>query len=456
MRRVYQYEHCRSGPRLHQRNGAHEELNMPLFDLLAAAAGRFPEKTALTFSDAGMSFGDLHLHSRQVAARLQKLGIGPGARVAILHENALSAVVFFWGTLGSGAQVVDLPCLAGTETIEGILAECKPAAIVLSAHQLERITRGGAKLLPGIVLMEAAPATMSDVRSYHFLSEIIDSEFPDMALPHIHDTSVALIIYTSGTKGRPKGVMLSHRNLLTNSAAANSRVGLTSEESMLVLVPLYFIQGRMQLLTHMMIGSKVAFSEAFDSPQRVVHELAKHDVTGFSGTPYQFCTLLDRTDIGSCRLPHLKYVLITGGAMPPDRFQSLARALPGVAIHVAYGQVEASSMITHLGPPEVLSNPESSGRPLPGVLVEIVAEDGSGLPAGTVGEVVVSGSNVMCGYVSGDEIASGKIDAFGRLSRRPQIGSYKVSGRASFPRGSGERPRYASGSPGVGCPWHAR
>lgn len=418
---------------------------MPLFDLISGTAARFPEKTAVAFFDECMSFGDLHLHSRQVAARLQKLGIGPGARVAILHENALSAVVFFWGALGSGAEVVDLPCLAGTETIEAILAECRPAAIVLSAHQLERMMRAGTAVLPGVVLMEAAPAALPDLRSCHLLPEIIDAEFPDMALPRVHDTSVALIIYTSGTTGRPKGVMLSHRNLLTNIAAANSRVGLTSDDSILVVVPLHFIHGRMQLLTHMMTGSRMAFSQGFHFPQRVVQELANHQVTGFSGTPYHFCTLLDRTDIASSRLPHLKYVLITGGAMPPDRLESLAKALPGVAIHVAYGQTEASPRITYLGPSEVLTNPESSGRPLPGVLVEIVAEDGSELSTGTVGEVVASGPNVMCGYVSGDEITSGKIDAFGRLhtgdiGRLGPDGHLYLAGRRSeLIKSAGER-----------------
>src|SRR6476646_5615388 len=106
---------------------------MPLSDLLDATAERFPGKTSLAFSNQSISFGALQLQSRQVAARLRKLGVGPGARVAIVHENALAAVIFFWGVLGSGAQVVDVPCLAGVDTVEEILEECKPAGIVLSA-----------------------------------------------------------------------------------------------------------------------------------------------------------------------------------------------------------------------------------------------------------------------------------------------------------------------------------
>src|SRR5438270_13194490 len=107
---------------------------MPLYDLIAASAERFRHKAALVFPGQSITFGALHLQARQVSANLKKLGIGPGARVAILHENALTGVIFFWGILASGAQVIDVPSLAGVETIGTILDECKPAAIVISAH----------------------------------------------------------------------------------------------------------------------------------------------------------------------------------------------------------------------------------------------------------------------------------------------------------------------------------
>jgi long-chain acyl-CoA synthetase len=402
---------------------------MPLFDLLAAAAARFPGKAALMFADQSITFEALYRRSKQVSARLKKIGIGPGARVAILHENAASAVIFFWGILGSGAQVVDVPCLAGVETINDIVSECKPLAMVLSGRQHERMMRGGTTM-PDILLMES-PQQSWDGHTYHSLADIIATESPDQSLVRVYDSSVALIVYTSGTTGCPKGVMLSHRNLFANISAANSRVGLASGDSILVVVPLHFIHGRMQLLTHVLIGGTIAFSQGFHFPQQVVHDLATYRVTGFSGTPYHFYTLLERTDIASRRFVHLRYVLITGGAMHPEALHRLSRALPDVEIHVAYGQTEASPRITYLDPSEVLDHPESSGRPLPGVQVEIIGEDGSKMPTGSIGEVVVSGPNVMCGYVSGDETASGKIDSFGRL-HTGDIGSFDSKGRLAL------------------------
>src|SRR5215813_9651153 len=168
---------------------------MPLFDLITGTAERLAGKTAYIFADQSINFGTLYLYSRQVASRLQKLGIGPGARVAILHENALVPLVYFWGILASGAQVVDIPCMAGVGTVDEILAECKPAAIVVSGQQHQRLLLGGAQSLPRSILMDAVPATTAAARSYHALLEIVASESPEATLPEIHDSSIALIVY---------------------------------------------------------------------------------------------------------------------------------------------------------------------------------------------------------------------------------------------------------------------
>ena len=388
---------------------------MLLPDLLAQSAQRFPEKTALIFADESISFRALHEQSKQVTARLSKLGIGPGARVAILHENALASVIFFWGILQSGAQVVDIPCLAGVDGIAGVLAESKPAAIVISKRQLQRFSMANADCLPAVVLTGQTVSTPVPGHDYHSLTEITRTETAEFAPQLVEERDVALIIYTSGTTGRPKGVMLSHRNLLSNIVAVNSLMGLTSDDSILVVVPLYFVHGRMQLLTHAFIGGTMVFSAGFHFPQQVVNDLLRYRVTGFSGVPYHFAMLLQHTRLTVTRLPHLRYVVVTGGAMAPYSLRKLSEALPGVGIHIGYGQTETSPRIANLSPAEVLSKIGSCGLPIAGVVVQIVDENGSPTEPGAVGEIVVSGPNVMCGYVSGDEVTSGKIDALGRL-----------------------------------------
>src|SRR5205814_765543 len=159
----------------------------------------------------------------------------------------------------------------------------------------------------------------------------------------------------------------------------------TSDHSILVVVPLHFIHGRMQLLTHALIGGTVVFSAGFHFPERIIEELAHYGVTGFSGVPYHFLTLLQHTSLGATALPCLRYVLITGGALPTNALQKLSDALPGVAVHIAYGLTEASPRVSHLRPLEALSRVGSCGLPLPGVKVEIVSDKGSILQAGRVG-----------------------------------------------------------------------
>ncbi len=387
---------------------------MLLSDLLAGAAGRFPDKDALVFPGDRIFFGALDDQSGQVATRLRRLGIGPGDRVAILYENAPAAAVFFWGVLKTGAQTVDIPVLVSAGTIESILQECNPAALVVSERQFQKLVQKGIpEALPRLLLSDTELAHCAGIGHLvaHSLGEICAAEKPDRSRPAVRESDVAMVIYTSGTSGEPKGVMLSHENLISNLCAANTLMHLSSNDSILVVVPLYFIHGRMQLLLHALIGGTVAFSAGFQLPQKVLQELADYHVTGFSGVPYHFITLLDRKTL----LPNLRYVLVTGGSISPESLRELSDALPGVAIHLAYGQTEASPRITYLGPSEILMRAKSVGRPLPGVRVEIVAEDGSTLCPGDVGEIVASGPNIMCGYVSQDEKTSQKIDAQGRL-----------------------------------------
>jgi acyl-CoA synthetase (AMP-forming)/AMP-acid ligase II len=185
-----------------------------------------------------------------------------------------------------------------------------------------------------------------------------------------------------------------------------------------------------------MISGTIVVSAGFQFPTVVLDELRKHEVSGFSGVPYHFITLLERTKIAQTALPRLKYVLCTGGAMSLQNLDELRAALPNVGIHTAYGQTEASPRITWLGPTEMFVKRGSAGIPLPGIRVDIVDGEGRPLPQGQIGEVAAAGPNIMRGYVSGDEVSSGRIDAEGRLrtgdlGRIDEAGHLFLVGRSS-------------------------
>jgi long-chain acyl-CoA synthetase len=380
-------------------------------ELLRRSAKSHPDKPAVVFTEGSITFAELDRMSDRVAAHLSELGVGPGERVGILSENTLAAIVWFWGVLKSGAQSVDVPSLAGQSTILEVLDEARPKALAVQPKLLDKLIATGHRL-PEIVLssLDQVPE-----RSERF------------TLPAMNEDDVAVVVYTSGTTGRPKGVMLSHQNLWSNISSANELVGLSDKDSILLVVPFYFIHGRMQLLTHMMIAGTVVVSTGFQFPAQVLQELVQHRVTGLSGVPYHFITLMERTKLKSTPLPDLKYVLVTGGALALPQLDQLHAALPNAGIHTAYGQTEASPRITYLAPEDMFGPKKgSAGKALPGVTVEVV--DGSDpVPQGDIGEVVAGGPNIMKGYVSGDHVTSGRLDDRGRL-RTGDLGRFDIDG----------------------------
>jgi acyl-CoA synthetase (AMP-forming)/AMP-acid ligase II len=382
-----------------------------LFEMLRRAASQFPDKPAAIFPhDERITFAQLDRDSDRVAAYLVAAGVGPGDRVAILSDNLLPSLVYFWGILKSGASNVDVPTLAAEAAIQGILDEAAPKAVVLDPKQHEKYAGEGGLRLPGMLLgWHDAPGVvrLEDVVAAHPDAAAVD--------PGVTAHDVAMIVYTSGTTGRPNGVMLTHDNFVSNLVASNELMGLTSDDSILVVVPLYYIHGRMQLLLHAMLAGTVVFSAGFSFPAKVHAELCDSGVTGFSGVPYHFKQLLDRSKIAERPPEALRYVLITGGAMDPDGLRRLASALPSAGIHLAYGQTEAAPRITWIGPDEVLTKTGSVGRALPNVNLQILGPDERPVGPDTVGEVAAGGPNIMRGYVSGDEHALGKIDDEGRL-----------------------------------------
>ncbi|MCX4240775.1 class I adenylate-forming enzyme family protein [Paraliomyxa miuraensis] len=428
---------------------------MFIFDLLRQSAEAHPDKPAGIFSlaNASLPFGELWRRSNRVAAALHARGIGPGDRVAILSDNAPEAVVCFWGILEAGAQTVDMPTLAGRDVLQAILDEAAPRAIVIDPKQLAKHGgpsnpgHGGGLSLPELVITwgEGEATAAAQGRAVALLAAIEADESSPVPDPAVTADDVAMIVYTSGTTGRPNGVMLSHENFVSNLRASNELMKLTADHSILMVVPLYYIHGRMQQLMHAMTGGTVVFSAGFTFPAKVHRELCESGVRGFSGVPYHFSQLLDRSKLAQDPPKQLEYVLITGGALSPSGLERLRSALPGVGIHLAYGQTEAAPRITWIGPDELFVKRGSVGRALPNVTLEILGPNEEPVGPNVVGEVAAGGPNIMKGYVSGDERELGKIDDAGRLrtgdlGRIDEDGHLYLVGRSSeMIKSAGER-----------------
>jgi long-chain acyl-CoA synthetase len=409
---------------------------MLLPDLLTEATRRSPDKDAAVFPGERMTFAALDRAASQVAARFLRLGIGPGKRVALVYDNTLAGLVYFWGALRAGAESVDIPNLSGPAAIAAMLQECRPSALAVHPRQLAKLGPEALEAAPSLLFSTAEARAHAGGRPLGALEEILAEESPAASRPAVAPSEVAMVVYTSGTTGRPKGVMLSHENLLSNVVAFNERIQLTSADSLLVVVPLHFIHGRTQLLTHTLIGGTLFFSAGFQFPKTVLDELVRYGPTGISGVPYHFVTLLGQTRLKDTPLPKLRNITVTGGGLSPAALRELQDAVPHARLHLNYGQTESSPRLTYLGPDEVFVRTGSCGRALPGVSLEILDPSGRAVPTGELGEVVASGPGIMKGYVSGDERSSGRIDAHGRLhtgdlGRLDQEGYLTLTGRSS-------------------------
>jgi acyl-CoA synthetase (AMP-forming)/AMP-acid ligase II len=212
------------------------------------------------------------------------------------------------------------------------------------------------------------------------------------------DLDLAAIIYTSGSTGEPRGVMLTHRNMVANVRSIVSYLKLTAHDSVMCVLPFYYVYGLSLLHTHLAVGGTVVIDNRFVYPNVVLHAMREHRVTGFAGVPSTFALLLHRSTLDRESYPELRYVTQAGGAMPPSRIREWLERGPDAPFYVMYGATEASARLTYLEPARLRDKLGSIGLAIPNVEVIILKEDGSTAASGEVGELVARGSNVACGY----------------------------------------------------------
>ena len=375
---------------------------MTLVEALTASALRWPDTPAVSAQGGALGFGELDRQSGALAARLREAGLKPGDRVAVWTDHAPETAVALWAIWKAAAIAVPVNGTLGPAARAEILSDCEPAASLLCGrfaalelpadalgHAPERLFRleaGGGETRPG----SRAPTPAGD-------------------------GDIAAIIYTSGSTGAPKGVALSHRNLGAVVASVIEHVPVGADDSYLMLVPMHYVHGLMQLLVHVTAGASVHFAGDFLFPREIVALLAERRIVEVSGTPWHVDMLVERGELLAAELPALRRLGVVGGRLAPERIAQLVRERPALEIHVAYGQTECAPRATALDPARIARKPDSVGRPIPGVAVHVLDEHGRPVPRGRTGEVVVEGPNVMVGYWRNRQDTERALDRRGRL-----------------------------------------
>ncbi len=368
------------------------------------AAGLWGRKTALFFRERRFSFNDLRDDVLAMATSLVDAGIEPGQRVAILLENSPSYFHAYYAVPASGAVLVPLNGFLAPQEQSRVMADSAVTALICSDETLGRIA-SCLQAVPSLrhVLICAGPA--GEVRSPTD-PDLVFTRLPgrrasgrsrSSPLPAVSPDDPAVLIYTSGTTGIPKGVVLSHRNLLWNAGASIEAVGIGPRDRILVFLPMFHSFTQMVcLLAPMVAGMSVVLCERIDRAE-ITSAIARRRPTIVPAIPQVFAAMA-RAKIGPlARWLNPVRLYISGGApLSVETLRAFERSYRRPLCE-GYGLSEASPVVA-LNPPEGLRKPGSVGLPLPGISVRVVNAEGIDMATSEVGELVVKAPSVMMGY----------------------------------------------------------
>lgn len=352
-----------------------------------------PARTALVDGDRHADYAGFWRQARRFAARLRETGLRDGDRVAIILPNRIEAAVACYGTWLAGGIAVPLNAQARLRDFLPWLQHCGARHVVHEAAHRD--------VVEAIAQLPAPPACTALEDGQALVDGNAGEPPPTTLLPEASDP--ALLLYTSGTTGAPKGVMLTHANLLANAQAIVDYLRLDASDRVLSVLPFYYAYGASVLHTHLISGACVVLGPGLMFPHLVLDAIEQAEATGFSGVPSTFALLLEPLAARARPLSSLRYLTQAGGAMSPALTRRVRELLPTPRLYVMYGQTEATSRISWLPPERLDDKLGSVGIPVTGVQWRIRREDGAAAAPGEDGEVCVRGPNVMAGYWNNPE-----------------------------------------------------
>jgi long-chain acyl-CoA synthetase len=379
---------------------------MQLEAFLERSAARHPGKTALVCGRRRVSYGELEADANRLAHALLAEGVRRGQRVAVYLENSVEAVVAVFAILKAGAVFMVVNPTTKADKLGYILNNSRARAIILperKAAELESCWAAAPHLetliLTGRRLSDAPCRPLSaGSKSVRRLDELLARHAAEPAPPpkRAIDIDLAALIYTSGSTGNPKGVMLTHLNMVSAAASITTYLENRPDDVVLCVLPLAFDYGLYQVLMAAKFGGTVVLEKSFAYPHAVLKLIEREGVTGLPLVPTMAAILL-QMDLSKYDLSRVRYVTNTAAALPTEHIQRLRRLLPHARLYSMYGLTECKR-VSYLPPEQLDVRPASVGRGMPNEEVYVVDDRGRRVPPGVVGELVVRGSNVMKGY----------------------------------------------------------
>ncbi|EKX61737.1 long-chain fatty acid--CoA ligase [Streptomyces ipomoeae] len=415
---------------------------MAAVDISPAAAlhrrAKYPTATALVYEGQEFSAAHLSRTAVELAAGLAEQGLRRGDRIAYLGFNSVTFLQTLFAAAHLGAVFVPVNFRLAADEVRHILIDSGAHTLVVEEGHRELVE----SVLDDVparhhLLIDtdpACPATGATAAVWTPLSRLLGADRPTREPVPLYDDDLAALMYTSGTTGRPKGVMLTHGNLWWNAVNVDSVVDTRTDDVNLAVAPLFHIGGLNALtLRTLLRGGTVVLRRAFD-PAQFLDDLVQHRVTSFFAVPAMCAAVARVPGFAEADLSALRAAVVAGAPVPPQLIKDYAER--GIMLQQAWGLTETAPFATYLPAPLTLEKTGSAGAPMP--YTEIcLTHPGTGAridEADTRGEICVRGPNVTPGYWNNPDATAAAFDDVGwfhsgDIAHRDKDGFYYIVDR---------------------------
>ena len=383
-----------------------------LHDYLLHSALQLPGKVALVCAGQRVTYGELDARSNVLAHSLVAAGVARGDRVMVFADNSVETIVSFWAVLKANAIASIVNPLTKRDKLAYLLGDCRPTALITDQNlhsAFAEPARACAHLRRVVVSGSIDDAALAELpgglRWDDALAQGGHAAPPPRACI---DVDLAAIIYTSGSTGEAKGVMLTHRNMLSACASIASYLELQEDEVILCVLPLAFDYGLYQMIMAFRTGARLVLERSFSYPAQILNVMVSEGVTGFPGVPTIFAILAALKSLKDYDFSKIRYVTNTAAALPVKHVLMLKDLFPSSRIYSMYGLTECKRC-SYLPPQDLDRKPSSVGIAIPNTEMWIIDEDGNKVGPGVLGQLVIRGATVMKGYWEKPEATARKL-----------------------------------------------
>ena len=357
--------------------------------------GKDPQRVALRLPQSHHTYGALSAHASQVAGHLLALGAQIGDRVLLIGDNSLFWVACYVGIMQAGLVCVPIAANSQPQDIEYIL-DTTEARIVCA--QSSAAMAQGSRFAGKHLLTDRNVPPLSQTASQQDFSQLKAGSSASSGCSPVESDTLAALVFTSGSTGQPRGVMVSHANIIANTDSIISYLSLTEHDRIMAVLPFHYCYGASLLHTHLRVGGELVADNRFMYQEVILQRMIETQCTGFAGVPSHFQILLRNSSLRKKHFPDLRYVQQAGGSLAAPFVQELRNALPHSQIFIMYGQTEATARLSYLPPEQLDAKVGSIGKGMPRVTLRVLNEEGQEIRPGEVGEIVAEGENIAQGY----------------------------------------------------------